>query len=93
MPASRSFLKTASLFGISPLMDEQFKIADRDFWLDTAKAERELGWKPSRGNAETLIDAYDWFVEHGGAGKGQFKFMFGVFGKFTHSQQGGFQKS
>ncbi len=90
---ARAALKLASVLGISPLMDEQFKIADKDFWLDTSRAERELGWKATKSNAETLIDAYDWFVEHGELGKKQFKFIFGVFGKFTHSQQGGFQKS
>ncbi len=95
LPASltRAALKTLAALGISPLVDEQFRIADRDFKLDTSRARAELGWTPRRSNSECLIAAYDWYIAHRHEFPSQYKSLFGVLGKFRHSQQGAFQKS
>jgi nucleoside-diphosphate-sugar epimerase len=33
-----------------------------DSVVDTARAERELGWLPRRSNAQALAEAYDWYI-------------------------------
>lgn len=95
LPAAlaRMALKTSALFGVAPLMNEQFSIADRDFKLDTAKAQRLLNWQPQKSNLETIIDAFDWYRDNYYGSGYQYRKIFSVLGKFSHSQQGGFQKS
>jgi nucleoside-diphosphate-sugar epimerase len=95
MPAGfvRFILKFADKFGMSPLMNEQYSIADKDFVLSTGKAKELLGWVPNKTNYETLLTAYHWYKDNVGRQNNQYKTIFGVFGKFTHSQQGAFQKS
>ncbi len=48
----------------SPLFLEpgQFEIMGEDYLLDLSKAERLLGWKPTRTNFEAFRDAYDWYL-------------------------------
>lgn len=89
----RTTLRLTELAGISPLVKEQFEIADKNFFLDTSKAKKELGWEPNFTNAETLIDAFDWYIEHRHQSASQFKRLIGVLGHFRHSQQGAFQKT
>jgi hypothetical protein len=36
------------------------------FYCDVSTTMEELGWRPQRSNAEMLVNAYDWFVEHAG---------------------------
>ena len=96
LPASlaRVALRATGLLGIAPLMNEQFLIADRDFELNTSKAQRLLNWAPTRSNSETLIDEYDSFRESATRSKSrQFRSIFSVLGRFNHSQQGSFQSS
>jgi nucleoside-diphosphate-sugar epimerase len=89
----RATLKFTGLFGVAPLMNEQFLIADKNFILDTKKAEKTLGWKPQKSNIETIIDAFEWYRNNIEEVKGQYKNLVGVLGKFQHSQQGAFQRS
>jgi len=89
----RSALKVASYLRISPLINEQYMIADKDFMLDTSKAEKELGWIPIQTNLGCLVEAFDWYKENRRGIKRQFLNIFGVLGRFKHSQQGGFQDS
>lgn len=95
LPAApaRWALQLLGQLGLAPLMNEQFLIADRDFKLDTAKAQRLLGWRPSKTNLQTLIAAFDWYRDHRQTGAGQYRRWLGVLGRFRHSQQGGFQRS
>jgi len=94
LPASlaRITLKMLSKLGISPLVDEQFSIADKDFKLDTSLAKEKLGWQPQYSNLDSLIQAYDWYIAHLGSNAKQYKNIFGVLGKFKHSKMGAFQK-
>jgi len=77
---------------LTPLMSEQYGIADKNFKLDTSKAKRILGWIPQESNASCLISAYDWFCEHAPKGAPQYKSFFSVLGKFRKSHQSAFQK-
>lgn len=90
---ARATLKITSFFRISPLVNEQFMIADKDFMLDTSRAEKELGWKPAQTNLDCLIEAFGWYKENRKDVRKQFSKYFGIFGKFKHSQQGAFQDS
>lgn len=91
---ARFSLKGLSFLGISPLVDEQFTIADRDFKLDTAYARERLGWVSRHSNLQSLIEAFDWYVANASGKKGrQYRSIFGVLGRFRHAHMGGFQGS
>lgn len=51
--------------GLSPLVPEQYLIADADFVLDTAKARRRLGFTPKHANADGMMAAWDWWMARG----------------------------
>lgn len=89
----RGALKAASYLHISPLINEQYMIADKNFMLDTSMAAKELGWSPVQTNLECLIEAFDWYKKNGRHIKKQFSNILGIFGRFKHSQQGAFQDS
>jgi nucleoside-diphosphate-sugar epimerase len=57
-------LRALELARLSPLAEWHYKTAHRDSFVDVARAERVLGWKPRLSNAEALIATYDWYVEH-----------------------------
>lgn len=59
----RPALRAAELAGLSPL-SEWYQLGARgtDSVVDTSRARSELGWNPERSNAESLVDAYDWYV-------------------------------
>ena len=57
-------LQVLDLLRLSPLMDWQYKVADRAFYFDISKAKRLLGWQPQDSNFRMFADAYDWYVEH-----------------------------
>ena len=48
---------------ISPLMEEQYNIANLDFVLDTTKVKSELDWQPKHTDVECLVNAYNWWVK------------------------------
>jgi nucleoside-diphosphate-sugar epimerase len=90
LPA-RFLLRTLNILGVSPLVDEQFMIADKNFKLDTSYAQEKLKWKPRYSNLDSLLQAYDWYMLHRNETGVQYKSIFSVFGKFKHSRMGGFQ--
>lgn len=94
MPASiaRGSLRALSLLRISPLVNEQFAIADKNFKLDTEYARQKLNWRPLYSNLDSLIQAYDWYISNVNESLKQYKSIFGVLGRFKHSQMGRFQK-
>ncbi len=49
---------------ISPLYKWVYDTADKDSFVAIDKAKEKLGWKPRYSNAEALINAYKWYLEH-----------------------------
>jgi nucleoside-diphosphate-sugar epimerase len=90
---ARFGLRLLSLLKISPLVDEQFTIADKNFRLDTSRAKKLLLWKPEYSNLDSLIQAFDWYIQYQAKDNKQYKSLFGVAGIFEHSKMGAFQKN
>jgi nucleoside-diphosphate-sugar epimerase len=67
VPARPARLGLAALAALrlSPLSTWHIESAGRDFVLDCGRADRVLGWRPSRSGVEALCAAYDWFLEEG----------------------------
>lgn len=86
-------LRGLNALNVSPLMEEQFNIADLDFVLDTTKVRNELNWRPSYSDIECLSNAYDWWVSEKKYEKRQFNSLLGLLGRFKSSHQSGFQKN
>jgi nucleoside-diphosphate-sugar epimerase len=59
-------LRGLELARLSPLAEWHYRTAHRDSFVDVSKAERLLGWRPRRSNAEALIDTYDWYLANRG---------------------------
>ncbi|HUG36113.1 MAG TPA: NAD-dependent epimerase/dehydratase family protein [Candidatus Limnocylindrales bacterium] len=67
-PIARAALATMELAGMVPASGWHYSsAAGADSALDVTRAERELGWRPTRSNRQTLIDAYDWYAASMGA--------------------------
>jgi nucleoside-diphosphate-sugar epimerase len=61
---SRLVLRGMELANMVPLSEWYYMGArGEDSVFDIARAERELGWRPERGNAQSLTEAYDCYVE------------------------------
>lgn len=54
---TKMLLRTLDSAGISPLVPEQFEIADLDYVLDTNKLKTESGWMPIQSDEEMLYSA------------------------------------
>ena len=61
-PMVKGALQVLDLLRLSPLMDWQYKVADKPFYFDIRKAKRTLGWQPQDSNVGMFIDSYDWYV-------------------------------
>jgi nucleoside-diphosphate-sugar epimerase len=55
-------LRALELLRLSPLAEWHYRTAHRDSYVDVSKAERLLGWRPRRSNAEALCRTYDWYL-------------------------------
>jgi nucleoside-diphosphate-sugar epimerase len=55
-------LRALELARLSPLGEWHYKTASRDSFVDVSKAERMLGWRPTKSNPQTLIENYDWYT-------------------------------
>lgn len=49
---------------LSPIAAWHYKTLPVDSYVSTAKAEKLLGWKAKKSNAELLIESYDWYAKH-----------------------------
>lgn len=49
---------------LSPFGAWHYRTFHRDYYFNTSKAERELGWSSQHSNDAMLIEAYDWFVKN-----------------------------
>ena len=54
-------MRLAERFGVNPLVEEQYRIADVNFVLDTTRAKQELGFVPRAANADGLMEAWTWW--------------------------------
>ena len=61
---SEVILRGLELARLSPLVEWHYKTAHRDSFVDVARAEQVLGWKPRLSNADALIETYDWYLAH-----------------------------
>jgi nucleoside-diphosphate-sugar epimerase len=57
-------LRALELARLSPLVEWHYKTAHRDSFVEVARAEEILGWKPRLSNAQALIETYDWYLAH-----------------------------
>ena len=57
-------LQILDLMRLSPLMDWQYKVANKPFYFDITKAKRLLGWQPQDSNVKMFTDSYDWYVKN-----------------------------
>jgi nucleoside-diphosphate-sugar epimerase len=58
----RACLRVVELIGLPPLSDwYQCGVRAVDSVVDASRARAELGWEPTRSNAQSLIDSYDWY--------------------------------
>ena len=55
-------LRALELLRLSPLAEWHYRTAHRNSYVDVVKAERLLGWRPRRSNAEALRRTYDWYL-------------------------------
>lgn len=49
-------------FGLGPLTPEQYKIAGKDYVLDTTKAKEQLKWKPNSTDGELLLESLNHLI-------------------------------
>ena len=77
-PLVKSSLQVLDLLRLSPLMDWQYKVADKPFYFDISKAKNLLGWQPQDSNVKMFTDSYDWYIKY-------FKESASVYGS-THRQ-------
>ena len=65
-------LRALEVARLSPLAEWHYRTAHRDSYVETAKAEWQLGLKPRLSNEEALCETYDWYLANrgrvGGAG-------------------------
>ncbi|MBI4137301.1 NAD(P)-dependent oxidoreductase [Candidatus Roizmanbacteria bacterium] len=50
--------------GVSPLYQWVYDTADKDSFVSIEKLMKTIGWKPKYSNAQALIKAYDWYLQH-----------------------------
>lgn len=51
-------------FNMTPIVAWHYKTFPVNSYVSTEKAEKELGFKPTRSNTEILIESYDWYKAH-----------------------------
>src|SRR5512133_2584149 len=65
-------LRALELARLSPLAEWHYRTAHRDSYVETAKAQRLLGFAPRLSNEQALCETYDWYLANrgrvGGAG-------------------------
>src|SRR3954465_11116699 len=59
-------LRALELARLSPLAEWHYKTAHRDSYVETAKAQWELGFAPRLSNEEALCETYDWYLGNRG---------------------------
>lgn len=68
--AIRAVMRPLGWVGLSPLTEWHLRATGMPFYMDLSKARRELGWEPTRSNAQAMAAAYDeWASGPGVAGR------------------------
>ncbi|MEE8354949.1 MAG: NAD(P)-dependent oxidoreductase [Candidatus Bathyarchaeia archaeon] len=62
---AKNALKALDWVNLSPLTGWHYLGGGEDFYYDCSSAKRVLGWRPSHGDVESLIESYRWFIDHG----------------------------
>ena len=57
--ASKFFLEFLNVLKISPMDQEQFRIADRSMFVSNEKAKSKLDWMPKKDDLSMLVEAYE----------------------------------
>ncbi len=60
-----SVLKLLDVLKICPLAPWHYLTYHKPFYFDLSVPMKQLGWKPRYSNVETMVQAYDWYIEHG----------------------------
>lgn len=47
---------------LSPLRKDQYLIADRDYFMSSGRAEKELGWSPKWTGTDAILDTFAWYT-------------------------------
>lgn len=47
---------------LSPLRKDQYLIADRDYYMSSERAEKELGWSPKWTGLDAILDTFRWYT-------------------------------
>jgi nucleoside-diphosphate-sugar epimerase len=57
-------LRALESVNLSPLYRWVYGTADKDSFVSTERIQRTLGWQPRYSNAEALVRAYEWYLQH-----------------------------
>lgn len=57
-------LAILDVLNISPLGVYQYSMIGRSMYADTTKIKKKLRWKPSKTNADSFIENYQWYIQH-----------------------------
>lgn len=62
-PLIKPVLRMLDRVALSPLVPEQFEIADEDYVLDVSRTKTALGWEPVGNDAELMLSAYQAYCD------------------------------
>jgi len=60
---ARFAVKVLAKLGVSPIQPQHLEIALRDYVFDNIRAKQVLGWRPTRNDLESAVEAYDFHME------------------------------
>lgn len=66
----KPMLQILEALHLSPLYKWVYGTADKDSFVSVDKIKNILGWRATRSNAQTLINAYQWYLAHYGEVEG-----------------------
>jgi nucleoside-diphosphate-sugar epimerase len=61
---ARFAMRALAALGLAPFAPYHWLLYGESLWFDTSRARAELGWEPRHSNASSVIESYEWFVEH-----------------------------
>jgi nucleoside-diphosphate-sugar epimerase len=62
-PASAA-MRVAGRLRIAPLASYHGLLYGRSLWVDSSRAQNELGWRPTYSNISMMIESYEWYLAH-----------------------------